>query len=647
MAEENYNEEMKEIVDEFICDTTEELDNLENKFIELENNPDDLDLLNEIFRTVHSVKGAAGFLGFDKLVEIAHDTESVLNKLRRAEFKVTANIMDIILDSVDQIKIIVSMLSSGDPIGDFDVTEVTTQLKLIMMDGEKYEPVGYNKAGAAQDADIPEIQAEPVELIKESEPPQKDAPEEESVKKMGEILVEEEVISKEDLMEALEEQEQTPKLGEVLVQNKKATPEQVQHAVEKQQVLDKQKGKKAHEIEQTIRVEIRRLDNVMNLVGELVLGRNRLLSVFSKLENIVEDEAILTDLSEISAHINLVTSDLQLAVMKTRMQPIRKVFAKFPKLVRTLSREFKKNIKLEIYGESTELDKSVIEVIGDPLVHLIRNSVDHGIESQEARAQAGKSSDGRIILKAEHEGNNIVLTIKDNGKGIDVKGVQEKAIERGLIHESEVEKLSKQELLNFIFEPGFSTAKKVTSVSGRGVGMDVVKTNITRLNGTIEIDSDIGVGTTITLKLPLTVAIIQALMIGIDKETYAIPLSSISETLYVSPDEMKRVNQQDVIKLRESILPLIRLDKIFKVPNKVEDNSNQYIVVLSLGERKIGLIVDKLIGQEEIVIKSMGDFLRNLKGISGATITGDGKVILIVDVQSLMLSSISSKAGMI
>ncbi len=644
MVPEDFGDEMQEILNEFIIDTKEQLDELDNKFIELENNPDDLDLLNEIFRTIHSIKGAAGFLGFDKLVEVAHDTESVLNKLRKGEFKVTPNIMDIILDAVDLIKEIVTKIENGEDISSMDVSDLTAQLKLILMDGEKYEPIGYKSKKSKTESTQKTEEKKEEKKEPADEQPEKETKEE--APKLGEILVEEKAISKEQLLEALEEQDKAPKLGEVLVEKKMVSPKDVEKALEKQKAAAKKGAKKStHSVEQTIRVEIRRLDNVMNLVGELVLGRNRLVRILSKLEHYVGDSELIAELAEVTSNIDLITTDLQLAVMKTRMQPIRKVFAKFPKMVRSLAREFGKKINLEIYGESTELDKSVIEVIGDPLVHLIRNSVDHGIEYPEERKAAGKPETGTIVLSAEHEGNNIIIKISDDGRGIDIERVKEKAIERGLISAQDVERLSKTEILNFIFEPGFSTAKKVTSVSGRGVGMDVVKTNITKLNGTIEIDSELGKGTTITLKLPLTVAIIQALMVEVGNEIYAIPLSSISETLFIEKSEIKTVNKQSVYKLRDIILPLVELRNLFNVTsekkktdeNTLIDDNHIYIVVLSIGEKKLGLIVDDLVGQEEIVIKSMGDFLSDIKGISGATITGDGKVVLIIDVQNLML----------
>ncbi|MBI3584784.1 MAG: chemotaxis protein CheA [Nitrospinae bacterium] len=582
---------MREIVNDFILETEELLSGLDQDLVEMEKSPDDLNLLNKIFRSVHTIKGAAGFLGFSQMVELVHHAEDVLNKLRHGELKVNSKINDAILKSVDIIKLLLTDIKNND-IKDIDLSGILSELTDILSGKMSEAPAG-----------------------KEPAP-----------KKLGEILVEEQVVTEEQLEEALESQV-PPKLGEVLVEKKFATEDQVQKALSKQ-------GAAAQPPEQTIRVDINRLDNVMNLVGEMVLGRNRLLQLVSKLEQQYEDSEIIGTLNETASHITLITTDLQLAVMKTRMQPIKKVFSKFPRMVRDMSRDLGKEINLELIGEETELDKSVIEEIGDPLVHLVRNSIDHGIEMPDERISAGKDKVGQVRLSAYYEGNNIVIEIKDDGKGMDVDRIKEKAVEKGMITPEEASRMSKKDVISFIFAPGFSTAKKVTDVSGRGVGMDVVKTNITKLNGLIDIDSDYGKGSVISIKLPLTIAIMQSLMVGTGNEIFALPLASVIETVRISNDDIQTVDRHEVIKLRNSVLPLVRLGDIFRISAENSKNGWLYVVVTGVAEKRVGIMVEKLYGQEEVVIKSLGEYV-SPKGIAGATILGDGRVTLIVDLAQL------------
>ena len=388
--------------------------------------------------------------------------------------------------------------------------------------------------------------------------------------------------------------------------------------------------------EQTIRVEVKRLDHLMNLIGELVLGKNRLLKIYDDVEERYEGEKFLEELNQVVSSLSLVTTDIQLAVMKTRMLPIAKVFNKFPRMIRDLSRDLGKQIDLEISGEETELDKSIVEEIGDPLVHIIRNSCDHGIEDPETRKAMGKPEKGLVQLKAYNEGNHIVVEIVDDGKGLDADMLKAKSIEKGIITEREADAMSEKEAFGLIFKPGFSTAAKVTNVSGRGVGMDVVKTNIEKLNGIIDIESEVGKGTVMKLKIPLTLAIIQSLLVGTQEEFYAIPLASVLETVRVPIDDIYTIDGKNVLRLRDEVLSLVRLSDVFGV-NKVFDGGDQtYVVIIGVAEAKLGIIVDTLVGQEEIVIKSMGDYLQNIPGIAGATIRGDGRVTLIIDVGAMM-----------
>ena len=394
----------------------------------------------------------------------------------------------------------------------------------------------------------------------------------------------------------------------------------------------------AGEADQTIRVEISRLDSVMNLVGELVLGRNRLVKLSGDVDGVVDFEQRIKEVAEAISQLNRVTTDLQTAVIKTRMQPIKKVLGKFPRMVRDLSRKMGKSIRLELVGEETELDKSVIEEIGDPLVHIIRNSIDHGIELPDDRVSHGKDPEGVVRISAYQEGNSIVIEINDDGRGIDVEKVKKKAVERGIITEEDSRRMTDAEAVNIIFLPGFSTADKVTDVSGRGVGMDVVRTNISKINGSVDVTTQKGSGSTFTIRLPLTIAIIQALMVTIHPETYAIPLASVVETVKITEKDIKTISGSEVLNLRQQVLPLIRLRDEFKVPQEETGGTppGSYVVVVQIGSKNLGLVVDRLPYQEEVVIKSMGPLLAGIRGLAGATITGDGKVVIILDVGEIL-----------
>ncbi|NOT96183.1 MAG: chemotaxis protein CheA, partial [Nitrospira sp.] len=451
---------------------------------------------------------------------------------------------------------------------------------------------------------------------------------------IGEILVHEGLASKEQVFDALTEQQKQsePKqpLGELLIQAKVISERALDQALHKQ---DKP-GKSADE-DQTIRVETRRLDSVMNLVGELVLGRNRLIKIGGALDESHESDPQVRALGETLTQLNLVTTDLQLAVMKTRMLPIKKVLAKLPRLVRDLSQKLGKQVRLETHGEETELDKSVADEIGDPLVHLVRNAIDHGIEMPTERHEKNKPVEGLLRIAASQEGNSIVIRIQDDGKGIPIDKVKAKALSKGLVSEAELSAMEPREVVNLIFLPGFSTAENVTDVSGRGVGMDVVRTNIRKMNGTVEIESEQGKGSLITIKLPLTIAIIQALMVEVEHATFAIPLSSVIEAVRITKSDIKTINGREVLHLRDRVLPLLRLAQEFDIP--VDPDRDRFnVVVTALGDRRIGVVVDELRSQEEVVIKSIWEYLDSIKGISGATITGDGKVVLILDISELV-----------
>ena len=619
------DEETQEILNDFLTETTEMIDGLDQKFVELETQPDNKDLLNEIFRAMHSMKGSAGFLGFNHLVDVTHRAESILNKLRQGEMAVVPEIITVILETVDTVKLIMSDIRAKGTDVNIPVEAMAKKLDDVLAGN-----IGASVSAPAAVPVMPTASQTPATApVPPATAPATEAP----APQLGEILVNEGLATKEQVFDALTAQSKQgdakQPLGELLIQAKAITEKALDQALQKQE-----KPAKGEE-DATIRVETRRLDSVMNLVGELVLGRNRLIKIGGVLEQTHETDPQVRALSETLTQLNLVTTDLQLAVMKTRMLPIKKVMAKLPRMVRDLSSKLGKQVRLETHGEETELDKSVADEIGDPLVHLVRNAIDHGIEMPTERHAANKPTEGILRIAASQEGNSIVIRIQDDGKGIALSKIKAKALSKGLISEAELAGMEPREVVNLIFLPGFSTAEKVTDVSGRGVGMDVVRTNIRKMNGTVEIESEEGKGSLITIKLPLTIAIIQALMVEVERATFAIPLSSVIEAVRISKSEIKTINGREVLHLRDRVLPLIRLAKEFEIPTE-QERDRFYVVVAALGDRRIGVVVDELRSQEEVVIKSIWDYLDSIKGISGATITGEGKVVLILDISELV-----------
>ena len=634
-------DDMKEIMEDFLIEAFELIEQIDHDLVELEANPEDLELLNRIFRVAHTVKGSSSFLNFDVLTELTHHMEDVLNKARKGELKITPDIMDVVLESVDMMKgLLESIRDNGsDAAAGIDIKNICVRLTQI---SEGEAPSAALEAPAAAPAPEPVKEPEPVAPAEEAAPEVSDA----ELSKLSDSEVEAEI---ERLLKVRKAEDQArraskgiaPKSPEEIAPATSAAPAPApKPAPSRERDADKKvpaaNSSSAVAQEQTIRVEVKRLDHLMNLIGELVLGKNRLLKIYDDVEERYEGEKFLEELNQVVSSLSLVTTDIQLAVMKTRMLPIAKVFNKFPRMIRDLSRDLGKQIDLEISGEETELDKSIVEEIGDPLVHIIRNSCDHGIEDPETRKAMGKPEKGLVQLKAYNEGNHIVVEIVDDGKGLDADMLKAKSIEKGIITEREADAMSEKEAFGLIFKPGFSTAAKVTNVSGRGVGMDVVKTNIEKLNGIIDIESEVGKGTVMKLKIPLTLAIIQSLLVGTQEEFYAIPLASVLETVRVPIDDIYTIDGKNVLRLRDEVLSLVRLSDVFGV-NKVFDGGDQtYVVIIGVAEAKLGIIVDTLVGQEEIVIKSMGDYLQNIPGIAGATIRGDGRVTLIIDVGAMM-----------
>lgn len=608
-------DEMIEIRNDFLAETQEMLELLDQRFVTLETDPGNMDLLNEIFRAMHSMKGSAGFLGFTKLVDVTHRAESILNRLRQGDMTVTPGVINVILETIDVVKLLMADIRESGTDHHVPTEAVSHKLDLVLS-------LGPGATAAAKPADEAAKPMEPTDLPSPAAP------------KLGEILVDKGLVSKEQVIEALDKQETKVPLGEILVKMDAISEQNLDAALQKQQQDKPAVARKAEE-DQTIRVETKRLDQVMNLVGELVLGRNRMMKIGGELEETHENDPKVRALSETLAQLNLVTTDLQLAVMKTRMLPIRKALAKFPRMVRDLSQKINKQVRLELHGEETELDKSVADEIGDPLVHLVRNAIDHGIETPAERVAAGKPPEGVVRIAASQEGNSIVIRIEDDGRGMQVEKIKAKAMAKGLISEAELAGMDSREVLNLVFLPGFSTADVVSDISGRGVGMDVVRTNIRRINGTVDLASEPGKGSLVTIKLPLTIAIIQALLVEVEKATFAIPLGSVLEAVKISREDIKTVNGREVLNLRERVLPLFRLGEEFQIPAD-ESLDKFYVVVVGVGDRQIGVVVDRLRSQEEVVIKSMWDYLTAIKGIAGATITGEGKVVLILDIGELV-----------
>ncbi|HTW57888.1 MAG TPA: chemotaxis protein CheA [Terriglobales bacterium] len=595
------------LIRDFLLESEELLQRMDQDMVALESAPHDEELLNRIFRAMHTIKGTSGFLGFDPVVRLSHRTEDVLNALRRGEVHLDRRTMDALLAARDQLGIMLHDI----------------------------------RQGGLQQYQIDPLLAE----LEEAQKPRTSPP------ALGELLINDEVITPAALGSLLAEQasaEHPPKLGQMIVEKGLASPVQVGDALARQKEIANSNSSS------TMRVDARKLDELINLIGELVLERNRLVqlsrdSASGKLAGGDLDSL----LAQSSARLSLVTDELQSAGLKTRMVPIETVFRKFPRLVRDVARNLQKDVQLVIRGEDTELDKTMVELIGDPLVHLVRNSLDHGLESPEVREQAGKPRQGTICIEARQEGDQIVIVISDDGAGISSERIGRKAVEKGLVTPERLRLLSPREILDFIFLPGFSTAEKASDLSGRGVGMDVVRSNMKRLNGSVEIDSKPGTGTTILLRLPLTLAILPVLLVQVADETYALPLRSVVETAQVNLQHVHLVEGCEVLCLRNETLPLMRLAELFEADasgttralalNPLPTNSGpaqtRKVVILGIAEKRVALLVDHLLGQEATVVKPLGTYLHRCSSLAGATISGDGRVRLVLDPAGLLAAS--------
>ena len=676
----------EEILQDFLVEAGEILELLSEQLIELENSPSDTDLLNAIFRGFHTVKGGAGFLQLDALVACCHIAENVFDILRKGERQVDAELMDVVLLALDSINSMFAQVRSGE-----EPTPATPELLEALselaqpasaapptvVDAVVSAPAEADVETPSDDAVSGDITDDEFELLLDalhvSSQQQDDAGEADSA---GDEITDDEFealldqlhgtgkgpgvdspgpgptavvpaagsdeISDDEFESLLDELhgagkgpgasaapavtapapdiEQAPAAAVKPAAAPVATP--------KKAVARPEPGTEPAVVETTVRVDTARLDEIMNMVGELVLVRNRL----TRLGADSEDE----ELAKAVGNLDMVTADLQASVMKTRMQPIKKVFSRFPRVVRDLSRNLKKDIALELIGEDTDLDKNLVEALADPLVHLVRNSVDHGIEMPDEREAAGKSRSGTIILAARQEGDHILLTITDDGKGMDAEILRAKAVEKGMMDKDAAERLTEGECFNLILAAGFSTKTEVSDVSGRGVGMDVVRTRIAQLNGTIGIHSTKGKGTEIAIKVPLTLAIMPTLMVMLANQAFALPLVSVNEIYSLDLSRTNVVDGREVILVRDKPVPLFWL-KRWLMPGAAEgDRSAASVVIVSVGTQRVGFVVDQLVGQEEVVIKPLGGMLQGTAGMAGATITGDGRIALILDVPSLL-----------
>jgi two-component system chemotaxis sensor kinase CheA len=722
-----------EILQDFLVEASEILEQLGAQLVELEQSPHDYDLLNAIFRGFHTVKGGAGFLAIHPLVEICHSAEDVFNVLRQGDRQVTPDLMDVILQVLDIVNEMFSQVRQGNPPQEAPASLITrlkqyassdpvsapspalienvektsplnvSQQDLVaqefeaMLDADESEALAGREVGADAD-DITEQEFEDLldalhgkggsPTLQVQVPPKTEAsddiseeefenlldelhgkgqfkvPAQEGAKQAdsGDITEEEfeslldelhgkgkfdagivQKASEPKVVEQVVKKNQEPVQESAEVKAESASGQSVsavhsgetEKAVSKATMFEPQADKSkaaAPQADTTVRVDTQILDDIMNMVGELVLVRNRFQTLKASSE-------ASEQLSKAISNLDVVTADLQLAVMKTRMQPIKKVFGRFPRVVRDLARSLKKEIRLDLIGEETDLDKNLVEALADPLVHLVRNAVDHGIESPDERDSKGKPREGVVILKASQEGDHIQLSIQDDGKGMNPDVLRAKVVEKGLMDEESAARLDDKECYNLIFLPGFSTKSEISDVSGRGVGMDVVKTRISQMNGVVEIDSVEGKGSTIIIKVPLTLAIMPTLMVKLGGQAFALPLASVLEILDLDLTKTNKVDNQLVVMVRNKALPLFYLSEwLVRDPYYTfnKQATSNHVVVVNAGGRQVGFVVDQLIGQEEVVIKALGAKLQGLEGLAGATITGDGKIALILDVPGLM-----------
>ena len=678
-------------MDMFLDESHEHLQSLNEGLLRLEENMEEIDAVNDIFRNAHTLKGMSATMGFAKIAELTHEMEDVLDLVRKSQLKLNEDIMDTLFKCLDSLEQMVDSVGNGEAEDVVDVSDLVAKLSSISKgtpapaaDGAAAAapaaaaPAG-EAAAAASTLDLDDIDLDVMKKAKEagmnlfhikvtlmetcvlkaarsvmvmhaldevgdvlkSIPPAEDL-EQEKFERSFDVLIAtggdtEAMKNAVDTVSEIEDITVTAvdpdKLGKDTPSAPAAAPAAAAPAAKAAPKKEAAKpaaaaapAKKQHQ-SQSVRVDIEKLDTLMNLMGELVINKVRL-------EQIGQTHR-LSDLMETLEQMDRVTGDLQNIVMKVRMVPVSAVFNRFPRMVRDVSKELGKDINLTIEGEETELDRTVIDEIGDPIMHLLRNSLDHGVESPDAREAKGKSRTGEVGLIARHEGNNVVIMITDDGAGIDADKIRRKAVEKGMISQSEADSLDDADAVRLIFLPGFSTAEQITDISGRGVGMDVVRSKIEALSGHVDVETHIDEGSVFKIKLPLTLAIIQAMLVRVQEEMYAIPLTSIDSTINIEPSDIQTVQNKEVIVLRGEIIPIIRMEEALQVPH-TKDSDEHFVVVVHAGEAKAGIVVDNLIGQQEIVIKTLGNLFAGLKLFGGATVLGDGRVALILDVATMI-----------
>ncbi len=643
-----------EILQDFMVEAEEILDGLNEQLVSLESQPQNSDLLNAIFRGFHTIKGGAGFLSLDAMVALCHKGEDVFNLLRQGERHVDADMMDTFLKVLDSLNAMFAEVKSGEYPKPADPAILSQLAAYLEADAApapsepepepEPEPVSDTPAEATSaggdditddefEALLDQLHGNAAPGVKNpppaEEPPAKaPAADDEMTEAEFEALLDE-LQGKKKAPEAPPPKSAEP-VKAATVKNVDEPPPVADKAAESANDKATQPAKAAPPpVETSVRVDTARLDEIMNMVGELVLVRNRINTLEAAFEN--------EEMAKAVNNLAVVTADLQSAVMKTRMQPIKKVFGRFPRVVRDLARSLKKDINLELRGEETDLDKNLVEALADPLVHLVRNAVDHGVEMPDVREAAGKPRTGNIVLAAAQEGDHILLTIADDGAGMNPEVLRRKAVEKGMMDEESASRLTESECFALIFAPGFSMKQEISDISGRGVGMDVVKTSIAKLNGVIDIQSELGKGTTLSIKVPLTLAIMPTLMVMLGNQIFAFPLVSVNEIFNLDLRKTNTVDGQQTIMVRNKALPLFYLRKwLTQHFDDTEKPATEHVVIVNVGTRKVGFVVDQLIGQEEVVIKPLGALLHGTKGLAGATITGDGRIALILDFPELM-----------
>lgn len=697
--------DVSQYLDIFLDETKEHLQNLNTQILALEQDSENMDTINEIFRAAHSLKGMAGTMGYKRMQTLTHDMENVFSEVRTGNIKVNAPMIDTLFQCLDALEDYLACIQENADEGDNDNEPLIKELNRILNSRGKEEDAAPSQAEETpvKEAATTATHWNNVTCTPEDKQRIKDAVEKgmniygitvivqeacllkaaraflvfKAVEEIGEIVttqpssqeIEDEhfeldfsmiVASERQLDEVIDAVKKVSEIADAVgdiyslaneTQLEEAEAEAAVPAVaqtaqpevvktsEKPQIVDrpaaKQPEKKAaakQQMNRTVRVDIEKLDVLMNLVSELIIAKNSLVSSATGAAGTDNN----TGFNEQIEYLESVTTNLHESVMKVRMVPIESVVNKFPRMIRDLSKKLNKQMELYMTGEETELDRTVVDEIGDPLMHLLRNSADHGLESTETRTARGKSPVGSIFLDAYQDGNNVVIEVRDDGNGIDADAVRMKAVERNFLTEEQAAAAADEDIISLLFEPGFSTAKQVSDVSGRGVGLDVVKSKIESLSGEVEVKTKLGEGSTFIIRLPLTLAIIQALMVVVGGEKYAISLGGIQTIEDVDPKEVKTVQSKEVIHLRGSVIPLIRLDEVLDIESKREPNENMVVVIVKKGDKLAGLVIDELIGQQEIVIKSMGKYINKCKFISGATILGDGEIALILDANALI-----------